>query len=180
MNLAVAFQIMSNIKNGQLRSCLAMGFKQKDLKSLIDPHKIGALANSSVPWFRVVVDGAVVDRLLARANNMDDENAIYRALCLGASARMIGELFGLTHKEVAARRKFLGIPLRKGRWRFVEAEEETRLWQHWARLTKEQGTDVRDLRSVLEVAMSMAECELSLSLCMIWCEVRRWMAEELV
>jgi len=26
LNLAVAFQVLDNIKNGQLRSCLAMGF----------------------------------------------------------------------------------------------------------------------------------------------------------
>ncbi|WVV63677.1 STY4526/YPO1902 family pathogenicity island replication protein [Pseudomonas batumici] len=73
MNLAVASQILDNIKNGQLRSCLAMGFEEKDLKTLIDPRSMGTLVNSPVPWFKVAVDGTVVHRLLAHACHRGDE-----------------------------------------------------------------------------------------------------------
>ena len=153
----VAFQVLNNIKNGQLRCCLAMGFEEKDLQTLIDPRSMGALVNSPVPWFKITVDGTVVHRLLAHASNVDEEDMIRRALSLGASTPMITELFGLPAKEVAARRDILGIPHRRGRLPLVGPEEENRLWERWALLTKEQGTDLQDSRAVLGVAMSMTE-----------------------
>jgi len=141
---------------------------------------MGTLVNSPVPWFKVVVDGIVVHRLLAHASNTGEEDTIRRAISLGASTPMITELFGLPPKEVAIRRDILGIPCRKGRWPLVGPEEEIRLWPHWVRLTKEQGTNLRDSRSVLEVVMSMAECEPTLNLAMVWNLVQSWITEGLV
>ncbi|SEI18006.1 DUF2857 domain-containing protein [Pseudomonas fuscovaginae UPB0736] len=180
LNLAVAFQIMSNIKNGQLRSCLAMGFEEKDLQTLIDPRCMGALVNSPVPWFKVQVDGDVVQRLLSHTRGSDEEELISRALRLGASSPMILELFGLSPKEVAIRRTMLGIPHRKGRWPLVSHEQEMRLWEHWVRLTKEQGTNPQDPRAVLHAAMLMSECEPTLNLTMVWSLVQCWIAQDLV
>ncbi|WP_248800642.1 DUF2857 domain-containing protein [Pseudomonas sp. MWU13-2105] len=180
LNLAIAFQVLDNIKNGQLRSCLAMGFEEKDLQTLIDPRSMGTLVNSPVPWFKITVDGTVVHRLLAHASNTDEEDAIRRAITLGASTPMITELFGLQAKEVAVRRDILGIPHRKGRWPLVSPEDEPRLWEHWVHLTKEQGTNLQNPRSVLEVTMSMTEREPTLNLTMVWNLVQRWIADGLV
>lgn len=180
LNLAVAFQIMSNIKNGQLRSCLAMGFEEKHLQTLIDPRCMGALVNSPVPWFKVLVDGDVVQRLLSHTRDSDEEDLISRAIRLGASSPMILELFGLSPKEVAIRRTMLGIPYRKGRWPTVAHDQEMRLWGHWVRLAKEQDTDAQDPRSVLQAAMLMTECEPTLNLAMVWNLVQGWIAEALV
>ncbi|BBP76672.1 DUF2857 domain-containing protein [Pseudomonas gingeri NCPPB 3146 = LMG 5327] len=180
LNLAVAFQIMNNIKNGQLRNCLAMGLEEKDLQTLIDPHCMGALVNSPVPWFKVVVNGPVVHRLLSHVKDSEEEDLISRAITLGASSPMILELFGLSAKEVAIRRTMLGIPHRKGRWPQVGAEEELCLWEHWVRLTKEQATDPGDPRAVLLVAMGMTECEPELNLTMVWSLVQSWIEQGLV
>nr|WP_281438838.1 DUF2857 domain-containing protein [Pseudomonas batumici] len=180
LNLAIAFQVLDNIKNGQLRSCLAMGFEEKDLQTLIDPCSMGTLVNSPVPWFKVFVDSTIVHRLLAHASITDEEDTIRRAIRLGASTPMITELFGLPAKEVAVWRDMLGIPHRKGSWPQVRSEEEHLLWKHWVRLTKEQGTNVRDPRSILKVTMSMTECEPTLSLTMVWNLVQRWIADGLV
>ncbi|WP_338523608.1 DUF2857 domain-containing protein [Pseudomonas batumici] len=180
LNLAVAFQVLDNIKNGQLRSCLAMGFEEKDLQTLIDPHSMVALVNSPVPWFKVVVDGTIVHRLLAHARNMNEEDMIRRAIGLGASATMITELFGLPPKETAVRRDILGIPSRKGRWPKIGPEQEAILWGHWVQLTKEQGTNLRDMRAVLEVAMLMTEREPTQNLAMVWSIIQGWIAQDLV
>lgn len=180
LNLAVAFQILNNIKNGQLRSCLAMGFEEKDLKTLIDPHCMGALVNSPVPWFKVVVDGVVVNRLLAHAKHSEEEELITRAIALGGSSPMMQELFGLPAKEVAVRRAILGVPNRKGRWPNVSAEEETCLWKLWIKYTKEQNTDLKDLRSVLEAAMAMTGHQPALNLAMIWNTIKSWIEQDLV
>jgi len=180
LNMAVAFQIMSNIKNGQLRNCLAMGFQEGDLQALFDPRCVGALMNSPVPWFKLLVDGDVVQRLLAHARGGDEEELIRRALVLGASSPMIQQLFGLPPKEVAVRRTMLGIEHRKGRWPLLDFEEEMRLWGHWARISKEQGTRPQDPRSVLHTTMLMTECEPTLNLAMIWNQVQYWINEGLV
>ncbi|MGY2224968.1 DUF2857 domain-containing protein [Pseudomonas gingeri] len=180
LNLAVAFQIMNNIKNGQLRNCLAMGLEEKDLQTLIDPHCMGALVNSPVPWFKVVVNGPVVHRLLSHVKDSEEEDLISRAITLGASSPMILELFGLSAKEVAIRRTMLGIPHRKGRWPLVGSQEEISLWEHWVRLTQELDTDLKDSRSVLKVAMQMTECVPRLNLAMVWSLVQSWIAEGLV
>ncbi|MGY2170745.1 STY4526/YPO1902 family pathogenicity island replication protein [Pseudomonas gingeri] len=180
LNLAVAFQIMNNIKNGQLRNCLAMGIEERDLQALIDSHCMGALVNSPVPWFKVVVNGPVLHRLLAHLQSTEEEELIRRAIILGSSSPMILELFGLCAKEVSLRRSMLGIPHRKGRWPLVGSEEEISLWEHWGRLTKEQGTDLQDPRSVLKVAMQMTECVPRLNLAMVWSLVQSWITEGLV
>lgn len=180
LNLAVAFQILNNIKNGQLRSCLAMGFEEHDLKTLVDPLCMGALVNSPVPWFKVVVDGVAVRRVIAHAKNTEEDDVINRALTLGASSPMILELFGLPPKEVAVRRSILGVPQRRGRWPHVGAEDETVLWKHWVSLTKELNTNCKDPRSVLDVAMVMAEREKSLNLAMIWSAIQSWIIQDLV
>lgn len=180
LNLAVAFQILNNIKNGQLRSCLAMGFEEKDLKTLVDPHCMGTLVNSPVPWFKVVVDGVVVNRLLAHAKHSEEEDLVNRAIALGGSSSMIYELFGLPAKEVAVRRAILGIPNRKGRWPNVSAESETILWKLWVRFTQEKGTDLKDPRSILETAIAMAEVQPALNLAMIWNTIKSWIEQDLV
>ena len=92
LNLAIAFQILDNIKNGQLRSCMAMGFEEKDLQILIDPRSMGTLVNSPVPWFKVVVDGTIVHRLLVHASN----TAIAAVPGLRERARVRKDRTGLT------------------------------------------------------------------------------------
>ncbi|QQD57689.1 DUF2857 domain-containing protein [Pseudomonas fluorescens BBc6R8] len=180
LNLAVAFQILNNIKNGQLRSCLAMGLEENDLKILIDPLCMGVLVNSPVPWFKVVVDGVAVRRVLAHAKNTEEDELINRAILLGASSPMILELFGLPSKESSIRREILGVPQRRGRWPHVGPEDEAILWKHWVSLTKELGTDLRDPRAVFDVAMIMAERERSLNLAIIWSAIQSWIAQGLV
>lgn len=93
---------------------------------------------------------------------------------------MILELFGLPPKEVAVRRSILGVPQRRGRWPHVGAEDETVLWKHWVSLTKELNTNCKDPRSVLDVAMVMAERETSLNLAMIWSAIQSWIIQDLV
>jgi len=180
LNLAVAYQILNNIRSGQMRSCLAMGLEEKDLKTLIDPNCMGALVNSSVPWFRVVVDGTVVHRLLEHVRTSEEEELIRRSVTLGGSSLMIHEIFGLPAKEVAVRREVLGVPNRKGRVPNVSERDEALLWQYWIKLTKSHGTDFGDMRSVLDVAILMTECVPALSLAMIWKVIQSWIAQDLV
>jgi len=177
LNLAVAFQVLDNIKNGLQRSCLAMGFEEKDLQILIDPESIGALVDLPVLRYRVVLDGTVVHRLSARARDKDEEDMIRRAIVLGASTPMITKLFGLQAKEIAVWRDILGVPYRRGRWPKAAPEYDAILWEHWVRLTKEQDINLRKVRSFLAIAMQMTECEPALNLPMVWGIIKCWITQ---
>lgn len=180
LNLAVAFQILNDIRNGQLRSCLAMGFAEQDLKDLIEPQCMSVLVNAPVPWFRVVVDGLVVQRLLAQAKDNEEDLLIMQALRNGASSPLIHDLFGLSAKEVAVRRAMLGLPNRKGRWPAVNQEQERALWDRWVSLTKKTPTDPRDSRALLIVAIKMTQSVPPLNLTMVWNMIQSWAEQDLL
>lgn len=180
LNLAVALQVLNNMRNGQLRSCLAMGFAEQDLKDLIEPQCMSVLVNAPVPWFRVVVDSLVVQRLLAQARDTEEDQLIMCALQNGASSPLIHDLFGLSAKEVALRRHMLGLPNRKGRWPAVNQEQERSLWDRWTSLTRETPIDPRDSRALLKVAIKMSQSVPPLNLTMVWNTLQSWIEQDLL
>lgn len=180
LNLAVAFQILSDIRNGQLRSCLAMGFSEQDLKDLVEPQCMSMLVNAPVPWFKVVVDGLIVRRLLVQAKSCEDDQLVMRALKVGASSSMIHQLFGLSAKEVALRRSILDLPNRRGRWPAVNQEQERALWDHWVNAIKSFPDAPHDSRALLNVAIQVTEKLPSLNLAMVWTTIQSWIEQDLI
>ncbi|WP_397453186.1 STY4526/YPO1902 family pathogenicity island replication protein [Pseudomonas sp. NA-150] len=180
LNLAVAFQILNDIRNGELRSCMAMGFAENDLKDLLEPQCMSVLVNSSVPWFKVVVDGLVVRRLLEQVKNSKEEELIMYAIKIGASSSMLQELFGMPAKEVALRRTILGVPNRVGRWPTVNQDQERKLWDHWANSIKERPLDVRDSRALFDRSIRLTEKMPMLNLSMVWTTIQSWIEQDLV
>ncbi|RRV04571.1 DUF2857 family protein [Pseudomonas sp. v388] len=180
LNLAVAYQVLEDIRRGELRSCLAMGFAEHHLKDLIEPHCMSLLVNANVPWVKVVVDSPVVQRLLAQARKNEEDLLVMQAVRLGASSLLIHELFGLTAKEVALRRSILGIPNRKGRWPSLTQEQEQALWQHWLTFGKGTSADPRDARALLRVAMQIVEQMPQVNLMMVWNTLKSWIDQELL
>ncbi|MEA9976517.1 MULTISPECIES: DUF2857 domain-containing protein [unclassified Pseudomonas] len=180
LNLAVAFQILSDIRNGQLRSCLAMGFSEQDLKDLVEPQCMSMLVNAPVPWFKVVVDGVIVRRLLVQAKSCEDDQLVMRALKVGASSSMIHQLFGLSAKEVALRRSILDLPNRRGRWPAVNQEQERALWDHWVNAIKRFPDAPRESRALLNVAIQVTEKLPGLNLAMVWTTIQSWIEQDLI
>jgi len=180
LNLAVALQVLNDMRNGQLRSCLAMGFAEQDLKDLIEPHCMSVLVNAPVPWFRVMVDSTVVQRLLAQAKDNEEDQLIMCALQNGASSPLIHDLFGLSAKEVALRRAMLGLPNRKGRWPAVNQEQERALWDRWSSLNQENPADPRDGRALLKLAIKMTHSVPPLNLTMVWNTLQSWIEQDLL
>lgn len=180
LNMAVAFQILSDIRNGQMRSCLAMGFSEQNLRELIEPQCMSMLVNAPVPWFKVVVDGVVVQRLLAQAKSFEEDQLIMRALKAGASSSMIHQLFGLPAKEVALRRSILNLPNRRGRWPAVNQEQERALWDHWVSDIKEYPDALQNSQTLLSVAIQLTEKLPPLNLSMVWTTIQGWIEQDLV
>lgn len=180
LNLAVALQVLNDIRNGQLRSCLAMGFAEENLKDLIEPQCMSVLVNAPVPWFKVVVDSLVVQRLLAQAKDHEEDQLIMLALQNGASSPLIHDLFGLSNKEIALRRTMLGIPNRKGRWPAVSQEQERALWDRWVSLTRDTPIAPHDSHALLRVAIKMSQSVPPLNLTMVWNTIQGWIEQDLL
>lgn len=179
LNQAVVAQTLHDFHCGNLRRCLAIGFRETDLAALKDADVVSTLVYSPFPWCCVRVDRDVFQRLLRRGQDLGKEaESIDRMLRLGASTEMVSEFHGLTHQEVALRRKILALPLRKGRWRVLTEEQDTALWQRWSPTIKARRIDTRNDAEMLALGMELAE-EQSLPLSVVWSATRSWVEQGL-
>jgi hypothetical protein len=179
LNQAVVAQTLHDFHCGNVRRCLSMGFTETDLAALKDIQVVGTLVHSMFPWCSVRLDREVFQRLLERGQDLGKEaESIDRMLRLGASTEMVSEFHGLTHQEVALRRKILGLPLRKGRWRVLTEAQDATLWQRWSPTIKQRGLDPKNDAQMLALDMELAEAQ-SLPLSVVWSATRSWIEQGL-
>src|SRR5690606_34762181 len=157
LNQAVIAQALHDLRNGQLRHCLSMGFSERELEVLKQPVLVNLLADAKVPWCSVTVNRDVLWRLVNQMNDIEREIAtVDRMLRLGASTEMVSRFYGLTHQEVALRRDILGLPKRKGRHPVLNEAQETELWQRWKPAVAERGIALEDEQAMLALTMDLA------------------------
>ena len=180
LNQAVLIQALHDLRNGQLRRCLAMGFGESDLEMLKQPGLAAILVNAHVPCCKVTVDRALVQRLASQAQDVARETSVVdRLLRLGASSEMICQRFALTHQEAALRRDVLGLSRMKGRYPTRNESQEADLWRAWQVAVAEHGTTLgRDEDAKLQWAMELAESTGG-SLAVIWMTLQNFIAQGL-
>lgn len=177
LNQAVITQALHDLRNGQLRRCLSMGFEESDLEALKSPGLVSLLSNASVSWCSVTVNRKVLLRLLEQIVNVEQEVAmIDRMLRLGASTRMIGQFYGLSHQEVATRRDVLGIPKRKGRRPVLNDEQDAAAWARWKSEIRSRRLEAKDNPAMLGLALDLAE-EMQVPVSVLWEAIRKWIAQ---
>lgn len=180
LNQAVLAQALHDLRNGQLRRCLAMGFSERELDVLKQPSLVSLLANAHVPWCSVKVNPDVLWRLVNQINDIEQEIAtIDRMLRLGASTEMVSKYYGLTHQEVALRRDILSLPKRRGRHSVLSEEQENSLWHEWKLAVTNRHIALSDDAAMLSLAMDLAENS-SLPMSVIWAAIQHWIDEDLV
>lgn len=180
LNQAVVAQALHDLRNGQLRRCLAMGFSERELEVLKQPALVALLANARVPWCSVTVDRELLWRLVSQMRDIEQEIAtVDRMLRLGASTEMVSKFYGLTHQEVALRREILGLPKRKGRHPVLSEEQEMALWHRWKPAVAERGLAPDDETAMLRLTMELSE-SLSLPMSVIWAAIQSWIEQKLV
>lgn len=179
LNQAVVTQALHDLRNGQLRRCLSMGFGERELDVLKQPALVALLANARVPWCSVKVDRDILWRLVRQMDKIEQEIAtVDRMLRLGASTEMVSQYFGLTHQEVALRRDILGLPKRRGRHPVLSEEQETTLWHQWKSAIDQRSIVLHDDAAMLELTMDLAE-SLSLPMSVLWAAIRSWIEQDL-
>ena len=180
LNQAVIAQALQDLRNGQLRRCLAMGFTEQQLAALKRPELLSVLVNAQVSWCSVKVNDAVVQRILTQAIALQDEvNAIDRLLRAGASTEMMSLYHGLTHQEVATRRNILGLSKRKGRHPALDEAQDVELWERWKPLRDQRNVALDDEAAMLQLALEVAEA-MGLPLAVVWATIQSWVEQKLV
>lgn len=179
LNQAVVAQALHDLRNGQLRRCLAMGFSERELDALKHPALVSVLLNATVSWCSVSVNREVVQRLLKQVDAVDHEIAtIDRMLRAGASTEMVSHFYGLTHQEVALRRDVLGLPKRKGRHHVLNEAQDTALWTRWHTEVKQRGIALDDETAMLALTLDLAEA-MALPASVIWAAIKSWIDQGL-
>lgn len=179
LNHAVVAQALHDLRTGQLRRCLSMGFGERELQALKHPAMVSLLSNASVSWCSVTVNCDVVQHLMKQLEAIELEvNTVDRMLRLGASTEMISEFFGLTHQEVALRRGILELPKRKGRHPVLNEAQDTLLWERWQSEAKQRALRLDDDRAKLSLTLDLAE-SLELPASVIWSTIKDWIEQGL-
>lgn len=180
LNQAVIAQTLQDLRNGQLRRCLAMGFTEQQLAALKRPELLSVLLNAQVNWCSVKVNDAVVQRILTQAIALQDEvSVIDRLLRAGASTEMMSQYYGLNHQEVATRRNILGMSKRKGRHPALDEAQDTELFNRWKPLRDQRKVAVDDEAAMLQLALDVAEA-MNLPLAVVWATIQSWVEQKLV
>lgn len=179
INQAVIAQVLFDLRNGQLRHSLDMGFTEDVIRSLKEnPDLISILLNTTVNWTSVKVDLDVLKRLLDRAYENDKEMfVIDYMLQLGASSKMITDVFGLDQREVAFRKRVLEIDKKQGRWSELTEEQEHALWYDWKNKVQSFNLDVYNLLHMAKVCMLLAK-DNDIPMAMIWQSMEKWISED--
>ncbi|MDR0441019.1 MAG: DUF2857 domain-containing protein [Candidatus Accumulibacter sp.] len=179
LNQAILIQALHDLRNGQSHRCQALGFGERELRMLKQPAQVALLMNARVPWCRVEVDQEMLERITGQAQDIKRGiRAVDRMLRLGASTEMVSRHHGLTHQEIALRRKLIGLPGRKGRPLALHGEQEAALWRAWKTAVVERGIAPDDEAALLEWAMDATE-SMAVSLAVVWAVLRDWIRQGL-
>lgn len=174
LNQALLAQVFNDLRNGQLRRCMEMGFTEDDLNILKDPSKLSVLLNTSASWSKISVDRGVIQRLLERVLESDRETKmIDDMLKLGASSKMITDIFSLNQREVATRKKALDVEKKQGRWQELDEEKDHELYYEWKEKVNKYNLNTDDLMDMAKVSMILAKKH-KIPMAMIWQAIEKW------
>lgn len=176
LNQAIIAQVLFDLRNGQLRHSLDMGFSEEIIRLLKDdPELISVLLNTSVNWAAIKVNLEILHRLLKHVQENDKEIFIIdQMLKLGASSKMISDVFGLDQREVAFRKRVLDIDKKQGRWQEMSDEQSHQLWHDWQDKIKYFQLDQTNLMDMAKVCMILAK-NTNIPMAMIWQSIERWL-----
>lgn len=175
LNQAVISQLLSDLRNGQLRSSLDMGFTEEDIRLLQDPERVSLLSSTSVKWVAVKVIREVMRGLLNRVTDLEKETLILDEMIRrGASSKMISDLFGLNPRDVAFRKKVLQIDAKQGRWKELEEETHHQIWRDWQAKIKQYQLDIHNMMDMAKVCMILAK-DYQVPMAMIWQAMEKWL-----
>ena len=174
INEALLANVLLNLREGNVRSCLNLGFSEDELKAInqLTLDELFYISHSTVQFAKVEINHDAFWKLLAVAQeNAEEQQVIDRALLLCASIEMLNQYFGLSTSAVSARRQLLGKEEKMGRKVAATDEEQELIWHLW----KKYQSTIENLNSLegLELLSLIAE-ESNMNLTVVWKIVCEW------
>jgi len=175
INECVLGIVLHDMRNGQWQRAFEMGFTEEHLRLLKNPANVRKLLYAPVRWVKVIVYTDLLDGLLKRADEIEKESVeIDQMLELGASGKMMAQVFGLTHQDIAFRKRLLLVPKKRGRWPEISEEQNHVLWREWKALIAQDRLDTFNPRGMAKACMKLAQKH-KLPMAMIWQAIEDWL-----
>ncbi|MGR3807809.1 DUF2857 domain-containing protein [Pasteurella testudinis] len=174
LNQAILTQILNNLREGNIKPCLRLGFSEDELKEInqLSFDEIYDMTHTHVPFATVTINHEVFWKMVTLARvNSEERRIIDRALMLGASIQMLNSYFGLTTSEVSSRRHLLGKEEPMGRKPAASEEQQEAAWHLWQ--IHKNPLDDHNTLAGLEALMLIAE-ETDINLTEVWKLVTSW------
>lgn len=174
INETLLVNVLLNLREGNIRSCLNLGFSEDELKAInqLTLDELFYISHSTVQFAKVEINHDAFWKLFAVAQeNAEEQQVIDRALLLGSSIEMLNQYFGLSTSAVSARRQLLGKEEKMGRKAAATDEEQELIWNLW----KKYQSTVDNLYSLdgLKLLSFIAE-QSNMNLTVVWKLVCEW------
>jgi len=175
LNRFVLSQALDDLRDGKLRRVLSMGFTEETLSLFKDPEHVRQLFDAPICWVNVTVNPNLLKRALEWEKDYQKEiEEVDLMLKLGASSKMIVEIFGLTYREVAFRRRMLPLEQKQGRWPEITEAQNHELWRDWKAQIAQDCLDTSNIRDMAKVCMLLSQRH-QIPMAMIWQAIEDWL-----
>ena len=169
---SLLFQVVMDLKIGQLRRGEALGLKRSELSLLqeLSLEELSYLSQSDISVVNVSINHRNLVNMLQRARSETQRlQRIDRAIALGASIEMLACYFGLSTTDVASRRRIANITIRPGRATKLSDEVHAEIWHLYVKF----GKPSLESDDGMDAMMLIAE-QLNLALNPVWRSVQLW------
>jgi len=177
LNFAVLTDVLSALKEGNLRHCESMGFTYDELNAInaLSLDELFALSRTSAQFMNVTIHHDVLRQILAQARQeLTLQIRIRQAIQLGGSIELLNQFFGLSSGEISARRRLQGISLPQGRTQIPSEAIDARIWQGWQQRRPTNLYSMEALDAMLRITEELQASEQlgsqpdELSLTVVW------------
>lgn len=139
-NQALVTLVLQEASAGKIQRCKSLGFTPELILRLqsLAPNDLHKVVSSPYLWIRPSVDPDALQLVLDKIDRDDErERLINRTIKLGATTPMLNRFFGLSHTEIAERRRTLQIQSRAGRIPSLTNEQRHAIWERWVALVQQ-------------------------------------------
>ena len=139
-NQALVTLVLQEASEGKMQRCKSLGFTPDLVLRLqsLAPTKLHKVVSSPYLWIKPSIDPRALELILDKIDRDEElERLINRAIKLGATTPMLNIFFGLSHTEVAERRRTLQVQSRTGRLPALSNEQRHAVWERWVALVQQ-------------------------------------------
>ncbi|HAX2161265.1 TPA: DUF2857 domain-containing protein [Escherichia coli] len=171
LNYIMLTVVLRALREGNINYCEAMGFTHDEMNligklSVPELISIGLLSTSFVD---ISVRHDILRQFLILSRNESRRHEqLNRAVRLGGSIALMNRYFGISSKEVCARRRLLGIAVPNGRTPTPDEETDAEIWNQWKKYQVENIDSPEALDAMMQVTENLSSCTDSPSLTVVW------------